>query len=180
MKYLPHPVFFIFAALLALGGCKSATHVTETGPDTYSITYVPNSGMERNTDFIEGEAKDAAQKYCDEHGKTLKILSLTHKKPLILTGYVTATIEFQALNPGDPRLNEPVAPVAASAPSMGYAQGGAQAAPQASGAPAPAVSTQITGDMYTQLLKLDDLRKRGILTQEEFDAEKKKILARDQ
>jgi hypothetical protein len=35
-----------------------------------------------------------------------------------------------------------------------------------------------TGDLYSALLKLDDLRKKGILTEEEFQAEKKKVLAR--
>ena len=31
-------------------------------------------------------------------------------------------------------------------------------------------------DMYAELLKLDDLLKKGILTQDEFDAQKKKVL----
>jgi hypothetical protein len=31
-------------------------------------------------------------------------------------------------------------------------------------------------DLYTELMKLDDLRKKGILTEEEFDAEKRKLL----
>lgn len=31
-------------------------------------------------------------------------------------------------------------------------------------------------DLYTELMKLDDLRKRGILTEEEFQAEKRKLL----
>jgi hypothetical protein len=33
-------------------------------------------------------------------------------------------------------------------------------------------------DLYTELLKLDDLRKRGILTDAEFEAQKQKLLAR--
>ncbi len=32
-------------------------------------------------------------------------------------------------------------------------------------------------DVYAELTKLDDLRKKGILTQAEFDSEKKKLLA---
>ena len=35
-----------------------------------------------------------------------------------------------------------------------------------------------TDDLYEALLKLDDLRKKGILTDEEFQAEKKKVLSR--
>jgi hypothetical protein len=33
-------------------------------------------------------------------------------------------------------------------------------------------------DLYTELLKLDDLRKKGVITEAEFEAEKKKLLAR--
>lgn len=40
------------------------------------------------------------------------------------------------------------------------------------------VKIDASGDLYTDLKKLEDLRKDGILTQEEFDAEKKKLLER--
>ena len=33
-----------------------------------------------------------------------------------------------------------------------------------------------TKDVYTELIKLDDLRKKGIITEEEFEAQKKKLL----
>ena len=36
--------------------------------------------------------------------------------------------------------------------------------------------TKETKDIYSELIKLDDLRKRGIITDEEFNARKKKIL----
>ncbi|QDL39732.1 SHOCT domain-containing protein [Rhodoferax sediminis] len=45
--------------------------------------------------------------------------------------------------------------------------------------PAPAaavVSEHPTRDTYTELLKLDDLRKRGVLTEAEFTAEKTRLL----
>ena len=32
------------------------------------------------------------------------------------------------------------------------------------------------GDLYTEILKLDDLRKRGLLTDKEFEQQKKKLL----
>lgn len=32
------------------------------------------------------------------------------------------------------------------------------------------------GDLYNELIKLDDLKKRGIITEEEFQAQKKKLL----
>ena len=34
-------------------------------------------------------------------------------------------------------------------------------------------------DIYAEILKLDDLRTRGLLTDEEFASEKRKLLTRD-
>ena len=45
-------------------------------------------------------------------------------------------------------------------------------------APAPAPAPSGTDDMITQLQKLGELRDQGILTDEEFAAEKAKVLAR--
>ena len=40
------------------------------------------------------------------------------------------------------------------------------------------VTQQQSTDVYDQLIKLDDLRKRGLINDEEFNREKQKILAR--
>ncbi len=42
--------------------------------------------------------------------------------------------------------------------------------------PKPAQPSEKGPDLYNELIKLDDLRKRGILTEEEFQAQKKKLL----
>jgi hypothetical protein len=48
------------------------------------------------------------------------------------------------------------------------------------GTPAPLVVTAPTispaRDVYSELIKLDELRTKGILTQDEFDTQKRKIL----
>jgi hypothetical protein len=181
VKNLPLVALPFFAAVLIFGGCKNSVHVDSTGPDTYTLTEVPGTGFERDTQALKDKAQAEAQKYCDSHGKILKVISLEAKKPLYLTGYVTATIVFEALPPGDPRLTQ--APAYAATPMGGNQAASnsyAYATPGAAAAPAPANSPEISGDLYTQLLKLDDLRKKGILTQEEFDEQKKKILARSQ
>ena len=40
--------------------------------------------------------------------------------------------------------------------------------------------SQKPADVYAELIKLDDLRKKGILTDEEFDAQKQKLLNREE
>ena len=52
--------------------------------------------------------------------------------------------------------------------------GEAEGTPAARTVPAPTA----TDSLYDELMKLDDLRKKGILTEDEFTAEKKKVLSR--
>ena len=44
--------------------------------------------------------------------------------------------------------------------------------------PVSGVVAAASDDFYAELLKLDDLRKKGILTEKEFEAQKKKVLKR--
>lgn len=54
---------------------------------------------------------------------------------------------------------------------------GKQAAPAAPAEPAPAPAAGLTDDNIAQLQKLAELHKSGILTDEEFAAQKAKLLA---
>ncbi len=147
---------------VALIGRASTPHdlgaVVPMGNDTYSITREAKSAFTRDADKLRADASDAAAKFCAAQGKQLKVISLTSKVPMFSTGYAKATIIFQALNAGDPAL---AAEPAAGQPTI-----------------AVAVRPPSTDELYNDLLKLDDLRKKGILTDDEFQAEKKKLLAK--
>jgi hypothetical protein len=157
------PGRFFFAVLLFVGlvACASAadskSSMVPLGDNTFRITRKATSGFNRDVDALKAEAQDDAEKYCASLGKKIKIVSLTADKPLIAMGYVKAMIVFKALDAQDPEITGVTTP-----------------------APAPPERLSPTGDMYNDLLKLDDLRKRGILTEEEFQSEKKKVLARSQ
>ena len=62
------------------------------------------------------------------------------------------------------------------AAQRGAAQGAAQAE-AADEAAAPAAVEEAPSDMYEDLTKLKELFDAGVLTQEEFDAQKAKLLA---
>ncbi len=130
--------------------------VVTMGNDTFSITREAKNAFTRDVDKLKDQVSDSAAKFCAAQGKQLKVLSLTGNKPTFGTGYTSAKIIFQALNPGDPGLSSD------------------------SSAPAPvavAARALTTDDLYGSLVKLDDLRKKGILTDDEFQAEKKKLLS---
>ncbi|MDD2764885.1 MAG: SHOCT domain-containing protein [Opitutaceae bacterium] len=160
-KNTPAGLMAAFSLCIALMGCASASNITSLGNDTYSITREATTAFTRNPERLADEARDAAAKFCASEGKEMKIVSVKAGEPHFGGGYASAKIVFKALKPGDPALtSEPV-------PAEPVEQ------PMAAPAPAPAST-----DLYAELTKLDELRQKGILTEEEFQAQKKKVLVR--
>jgi Short C-terminal domain len=154
------------ASLLCLassGLASSAPPVpVSMGNNTWSITVEASNAFHRDVDKLKSDATDAANKFCADQGKQMKLISLEGKLPMFSLGYARAKIVFKALSPGDPDLTAPV--YAPGAPAPVYA---------------PVAERHLTTDeLYNELVKLDDLRKKGILTDDEFQAEKKKLLNR--
>ena len=151
----PRRFLSLVAAVLAVGFARAgeAGPIVPQGGNTYSITVKANNKFTRNTDKLKDEAMAAATDFCTKAGKQLKVVSATEDKSLYLVGpYAQVVLTFKALSPGDPELAPPGTP-----------------------APAPSLTTD---ELYASLMKLDELHKKGILTDAEFEAEKKKVLAR--
>ncbi|HZZ18071.1 MAG TPA: SHOCT domain-containing protein [Opitutaceae bacterium] len=160
-------LFKVFSASLlavVLAGHASAKDdigpAIQKGQNTFAITATASSAFMTDTDKLKDEANTAAVKYCADHNKILKVVSVSSKSPHFSLGYCTGTVVFMALDAGDPALLPP-------APA---------AAPEAYAAPAAPRSLS-TDELVAELTKLDDLRKKGILTDDEFQAEKKKVLS---
>lgn len=144
------------------------------GNDTYSITREAKTAFNRDVEKLKADASDAAAKYCEAQGKQLKVVSLTGTVPFFGTGYAKAKIVFRALSPGDPGLTSETAQMAPAVASSVAPY----TPPYVPPAAAPAEKSLSTDELYNDLLKLDDLRKKGILSDDEFQAEKKKVLSR--
>ena len=155
------PILAVFVAGLTLLNCAAKPRVEAPviamGDNTFTITRQATNGFNRDVEKLKAEAQEEAAQYCASHGKQLKIVSLTSEKPLFAFGYASAKIVFKAVDAGmvEAAADSPATPAASSAPHLSP-----------------------TGDLYNDLIKLDDLRKRGILTDDEFQAEKKKVLNR--
>ncbi|ACB73627.1 SHOCT domain-containing protein [Opitutus terrae] len=152
----------VASAAKVLGETTAATQ-QELGDGAYAFTRKANSVFFRNIDRLKREAQADATNFGAQHGKQLKVLAVDVEKPLYGTGFCAVTLKAKLLEPGDPALlaNEAnKAGIVNPAPAM--------SAPSGSG----------TDALYADLLKLDDLRKRGILSDEEFEVEKKKVLSR--
>jgi hypothetical protein len=123
--------------------------VVSLGDNTYSIDVESNNRFARKTAKLKAQAKEAAAQYCTSLGKQLKVVSLTDEKPFFGADFIKARIVFQALDAGDPDLKFEPKPE----------------------------ESKSNEDYYTELIRIDDLHKRGILTDDEYKAEKKKILS---
>jgi hypothetical protein len=155
-------VFSVSLLCLAASGFASSPPPVPVsmGDNTWSITREAGTAFNRDLDKLKAEVNDDATKFCADRGKEIRVLSVTGKLPMFGTGYARAKITFKALNPGDPELTAPL-PVP-GAPAQAYA---------------PVERRLTTDELYAELVKLDDLRKKGILTDDEFQAEKKKLLS---
>jgi len=156
-----------FLGLSAAAWAASIATMTPQGDNTFVATREAKTTFDRDVEKLKAEALDDANKLASSQGKEIKIISVVVKKPWYVTGFPSAKVTFRVLPHGDPELAAPataplaLAPVPAGTPTVG-----------GSG------STATNDDLYTALLKLDDLRKRGILTEKEFEQEKKKVLDR--
>ena len=125
--------------------------VVALGSDTYLITRGAKFFYFRDTAKLVKRARTDAQKFCRDMGREMKELSVEEiKAGLVIGNFAKARITFKALAPGDPALTDttPLAP------------------PPPPPAPAPAGS---------DLTKLEELHRSGVLVDAEFDAAKKRL-----
>lgn len=158
MKPLRRVSFLFFSLLFCVRTLANVSAVTPVGEGTFSVTATASHKFTRNTTVLKEQATEAAMQYCAELGKQMKVVESKESRSFYLVGdFPSVTLTFKALAAGSPELNQGLP---------------ATAAPTA----APALTA--TAQLYTELTQLDELRQKGILTEEEFTAEKRKILAR--
>ena len=137
-----------------VAGCASNSQMEVMGNNTYSITRKAVTTFSRGTAELKSEVKDDAAEFCAAKGKQLKVLELTAQPPARTGASAQARIVFQAVDAPEAR---PEARAVAAAPQP-----------------------DSVDHLYSDLMKLDDLRQKNILTNEEFQGQKKKVLDKAQ
>lgn len=160
-----------FALALALaaaspGATAGDPEFVQVSPGVYMVTVKNHAGIFANAATTKRKAIAAANDFAA--GKGMQAVAVAMESVPARPGpggWPYVEYQFRLVPPGGtdtvglmPRAD---VEVSVSAPAI-----------PASPAPAP------QNDLYAELLKLDDLRKRGLLTDAEFEAEKAKLLAR--
>ncbi len=136
-------------------GCASNSGVVPSGDDTYVVSRQAATGFS-GLGTLKADAIREANQYCQRQFKTLHVISATEAEPPFIFGnFPKADVRFRCDVSESRESNE------------------------VSGTPDRQGQNSGREDVYTELEMLNDLRVRGLLTDAEFDAEKKRLLKGD-
>lgn len=157
----------IFVAVATLVACANPG-IVQISPDTYILSRTDKSGIFGNPSAMKADVLREANEFAESKSKVAIPLTV-HETPLIV-GQRFASVEYQF------RVVDKNDPEAKRTSLVPRADVVIEKAEKISVDIKTKDQTERPRDVYAELIKLDDLRKRGILNEAEFDAQKKKLL----
>jgi hypothetical protein len=161
-------LMLLLAAAVVVAGCANPG-IVPLSPDTYMLSRTDKGGIFGNASAMKADVIREANEFAAGQGKIAIPISM-HETPLAVGArFASVEYQFRVVDKNDPE------------------------ARRVSLVPRPDIVIEKTEkssidvktkdqtdrpkDVYAELIKLDDLRKRGILTEAEFEAQKKKLLS---
>lgn len=144
-------------------GCLSSDGVVPISSDTYMIRVEDHGGIfAHNRGKMKGEALRKAKAYADSKNMDVSPVQINEHPVGILGDWAAVEYQFRLVPKGSEKGNggklvRPADFISENTQNININKSG-------------------SGDLYDQLIKLDDLKKRGILTEQEFNSEKQKLL----
>lgn len=155
---------FLVSSISFLVGCANPG-VIEISPDTYMLSREDHAGIFGNGASFRSEVIVAANKFAASQGKIAIPIS-SQFTPHAPGRFASFEYQFRTVNKGDPEARRtsllPKADVVIEQKQDINAN--------------IKVDNAKSKDLYAELVKLEDLRKKGILTKAEFEAQKKILL----
>ncbi len=147
-----------------LFGCATAKPIP-MGNDTYMISQTSAGGVFKAMGSLKAEVITHANTFAASKGKVA--IPIASKESPAYPGHMpNFEYQFKLVNKEDPQA------------SGGALIPRANVVVEMHGASQPRSNDPVkSGDVYTEILKLDDLRKRGLITDAEFESQKSKLLS---
>ena len=174
-RFFMKKLTLLLAVILGLSGCAYSSGVVSTGADTYMIARTEER-LDGSSNNVKATILKQANEHCESLGRKLKVLSTSQKDMVLFTSDATAEVHFTCLEENDPRLKLEENDPRLKRNAADYVM---EKNSDISIDLKTTDKSEKTLDVYTELLKLDDLKKKGIITEEEFEAQKKKLLTGD-
>ena len=155
----------VLAALLA--ACATAD-IVPMGTDTYMISQTSAGGVFKSMSSLKADVMKRANAFAQSKGKIA--IPVASKETPVRPGRNMPNFEYQfrLVDRDDPRASGDALVPRADVVIENRVH------------PVPLTNAKDepkSQDIYTELLRLDDLRKRNIITESEFEAQKQKLLA---
>lgn len=141
--------------------------VAELSPGTYLISKTDKAGIFGNASAMKVHVINEANEFARSKGKVAIPIS-THDSPLGIGRFASFDYQFKLVDPDSPE--------ARATPLIQRPDVVVQKDEKSTVQVETKDTTSKQPDMYSQLIKLDDLHKRGILTDAEFEAAKARVL----
>jgi putative oligomerization/nucleic acid binding protein len=157
----------IILLALLLAGCANPG-IVQLSPDTYLLSRVDKGGIFGNAAAMKAHVINQANDFAKSKGKVAIPVS-THEEPVYVGHFASFDYQFRLVDPNNP-----------AAQSVNRVPGPNVVIEQDERRTIDVQSTNTTDakpDLYTELVKLDDLRKKGIITENEFQIQKARILS---
>jgi hypothetical protein len=156
-------------SLVLLISCAVNSGITDMHNGTYLVTKQAPTGF-HGSGNLKAEAINEARIFCESKGLKLKVISATEAQPPYVFGnFPKAEIVFIALSPGDPKLATPIDYT--SDEDTIKIKDNLKKVTSAENA-----KSEERSKSYDALLKLSELREKGLITEQEFEAEKAILL----
>lgn len=157
-------ILTIATTALVFTGCANPG-IVEVSPDTYLLSRADHAGIFGNALAMKADVIRDADQFAESKGKVAIPISI-HETPAFPGHFATIDYQFRLVNKKEAR----------PTPLLPRADVVIENKEKVSADIKTNDETKTADDLYAALIKLDDLRKRGILTESEFEAEKKKLL----
>jgi hypothetical protein len=157
----------IGAIALAATGCANPG-IVKLSPDTYMLSRTDKGGVFGNPSAMKADVIREANEFAAKQGKVAIPLSLNESPLQVGRQFASVEYQFRVVDESDPEARR-----TSLVPRPNVV---IEKTEKSSVDVTTKDNTDRSKDVYAELIKLDDLRKRGILSEDEFQAQKKKLL----
>ena len=152
------------ALIIVLAGCANPG-IVQVSPDTFMLSREDHAGIFGSASALKAGVIADANAFALGQGKVAIPIS-THETPVgVMAKWAKFDYQFRVVDKNDPEARRTSLMPRANVTIEKVSVDGRTKDESAK-----------SKDVYAELIKLDDLRKKGILSETEFDALKKKIL----
>ncbi len=157
---------YVVLPTVLLVGCASNPAPVQLSPGTYLISREDKGGIFGNPSALKAAVVSDANTFASSKGM-VAIPITTHETPAYPLHFASFDYQFKLVPPGSPEARSTALGPVANIRVEEHAKTTVEV---------PSEAKNKSQDTYSELLKLDDLRKRGIITDEEFAEQKRKLL----